>query len=84
MSLLKPYYQRQSEGLCPRCGEVPSGGFILCAGCRKRQAIGNQALRRRRITAGVCVECTKPLDRQGASCRACLDERNHHLTLTTR
>lgn len=79
----------KEHGFCIVCGQTYNEpGYVLCRNCmRKRRQHdmkydptgekrrqSHKKLYYDRIAAGLCVECGKPLDREGRKCQVCRDK----------
>ena len=60
-------------GLCPGCSKgPPAPGKHYCEDCRQRRSAAGKKDYQRRKRQGLCIECRKPRDREGALCETCV------------
>jgi len=74
------YDRRKQQGLCPLCGDVPSGGFVNCSNCRALNCQKSQDWRKKKIFNGRCANCGKPNPRGGRECVDCTKEKGRRST----
>lgn len=81
------YEHYKQEGICASCGRAwVDPGHAYCKDCRQKNAehraaydpdgAKKRAFRQKRIDAGLCIDCGRPLDSGGQRCTRCLEMRN--------
>lgn len=72
---LQRYYDRKTEGLCPRCGKPNDSAYIHCDSCRKASWEGRKRLYSYRRENKLCQRCGAPI-KVGIFCMKCYDLNN--------
>ena len=70
MPPLKLYHSRRANGMCGRCGKVPSKK-ARCSTCREKAVTSENARYKRRRESNRCVKCNTEHEGKGVLCATC-------------
>jgi hypothetical protein len=72
------YEKAKAQGRCGKCYKAKATHGVLCERCADRNRITAVARYRKRLAAGICKTCPKPLDPPHTMCDSC---RVYHRTV---
>lgn len=80
------YHAYKDKGICANCGERwVEPGHVYCKDCRRKNDVSHKRYdpngekwrerRRKRIEAGLCIDCSRPVENGHVRCKRCLEMR---------